>query len=176
MPRPPICRRVEFLPGVTYFKPAAIPLRDLEEVVLAVEELEAIRLKDKEGLEQEDCAVRMGVSRPTFVRILNAARDKVADALVNGKAIRVEGGCYRLVGQRVRCRHCGHEWEQEQGEEACPRCGSRELAGRGAGSGRGRCHRHGHGPYGGIDTTTVSPDEGLPEEPDARETSRKSPQ
>ncbi|GAF24787.1 DUF134 domain-containing protein [Neomoorella thermoacetica] len=142
MPRPPICRRVEFLPGVTYFKPAAVPLRELEEVVLAVEELEAIRLKDKEGLEQEDCAARMGVSRPTFVRILNSARDKVADALVNGKAIRVEGGYYHLVGPKVRCRRCGHEWEPEQGgKEVCPRCGSEELAGRGPG--RGRCHRHG---------------------------------
>lgn len=142
MPRPPICRRVEFLPGVTYFKPAAVPLRELEEVVLAVEELEAIRLKDKEGLEQEDCAARMGVSRPTFVRILNSARDKVADALVNGKAIRVEGGYYHLADPKVRCRRCGHEWEPEQGgTKACPRCGSEELAGQSPG--RGRCRRHG---------------------------------
>ncbi|MBE3571873.1 MAG: DUF134 domain-containing protein [Moorella humiferrea] len=144
MPRPPKCRRVEFLPGVTYFKPAAVPLRQLEEVVLAVEELEAIRLKDIEGLEQEECAARMGVSRPTFFRILGAARSKVADALINGKAIRIEGGIYHLVGARARCEECGHEWEpeKEHNVKTCPRCGSKEVF-AGPKPGHGRCRRHG---------------------------------
>ncbi|CEP66006.1 Uncharacterised protein family UPF0251 [Moorella glycerini] len=150
MPRPPKCRRVEFIPGITYFKPAAVPLRQLEEVVLAVEELEAIRLKDIEGLEQEDCAARMRVSRPTFFRILNAARGKVADALINGKAIRVEGGVYRLAGPKARCEECGHEWEPEtEGTGTCPRCGSAEISSPASGPGRGRCRRHGW--QGGID-------------------------
>ncbi|GEA13763.1 UPF0251 protein [Moorella sp. E308F] len=140
MPRPPKCRRVEFIPGITYFKPAAVPLRQLEEVVLAVEELEAIRLKDIEGLEQEECAARMRVSRPTFFRILGAARSKVADALINGKAIRVEGGVYRLAGAKARCEECGYEWEPETEETGtCPHCGSTDIAG----PGRGRCRRHG---------------------------------
>lgn len=124
MPRPPKCRRVAFIPGITYFQPAGIPQGQMEEVVLALEELEAIRLKDLEGLEQEDCAARMHVSRPTFARILNAARAKVAEALINGKAIRVEGGCYQLVG-KVCCPQCGRRWEQENGLEFCPHCGSR---------------------------------------------------
>ncbi len=144
MPRPPKCRRVEFIPGITYFKPAAVPLRQLEEVVLAVEELEATRLKDIEGLEQEDCAVRMGVSRPTFFRILNAARGKIADALINGKAIRVEGGVYRLAGAKVHCEECGHEWEPDPATDAtCPSCGGTEILEVLPGPGRGHCRRHG---------------------------------
>lgn len=112
MPRPPKWRIVEFLPDVTYFKPAGVPLRQLEEVILTVEELEAIRLKDLEGLEQEECAERMGISRPTFFRIINSARSKIADALVKGKAIRIEGGKYQFSPGRNRRGWChGHRQE-----------------------------------------------------------------
>ncbi len=96
MPRPRICRRVRFAPGVTYFKPRGIPLRDLSEVVLPLEEYEAVRLKDLEGLSQEGCAERMGISQPTFHRMVSSARKKIADAIVHGKAIRIEGGDYRI--------------------------------------------------------------------------------
>ena len=97
MPRPRICRRVKFLPETTYFKPAGVPLRELEEVVLTVDEFEAIRLKDMERLEQEECAKKMKISQPTFFRLLNSARKKIADAIVNGKAIKIEGGIYNLL-------------------------------------------------------------------------------
>src|SRR3972149_5679670 len=110
MSSPPKCRRVEFLPDVTYFKPAGIPLRDLEEVRLSIEEAEALRLKDLEGLEQEQGAEKMNISRPTFQRILASARQKVADALLNGKAIRIEGGNFEMTWRRFRCLK-GHEWE-----------------------------------------------------------------
>lgn len=96
MPRPRICRRVWFLPGVTYFKPAGIRMRDLEEIILTVDEFEAIRLKDLEGLDQARAAGKMKISQPTFFRLLDSARKKIADALVNGKAIRIEGGEYKL--------------------------------------------------------------------------------
>jgi predicted DNA-binding protein (UPF0251 family) len=99
MPRPKRCRRVCFAPGLTYFKPAGIRLVDLEETVLAVEEFEALRLKDVEGLEQEAAARRMAVSQPTFHRILSSARTKVAEAIVNGKAIRIDGGVYQMNGK-----------------------------------------------------------------------------
>ena len=102
MPRPPKCRRIEFLPKVTYFKPAGISLRALEDVLLSLEEAEAIRLKDLEGLEQEESAQRMNISRPTFQRILASARQKMADALLLGKAIRIDGG--RHYGARHRQR------------------------------------------------------------------------
>ncbi len=88
MTRPPKCRAVSSLPGVTYYKPAGIPLRLIEEVVLPVEGLEALRLKDLEGLEQAECAEKMGISRATFQRLLARSRTAVATALINGKALR----------------------------------------------------------------------------------------
>jgi predicted DNA-binding protein (UPF0251 family) len=96
MPRPRLCRRVWFEPNTTYFKPAGIPVRKLEEVVLTVDEFEAIRLKDLEGLEQEEAAKKMNISQPTFFRLLDSARKKISDAIINGKAIKIEGGNYKL--------------------------------------------------------------------------------
>jgi uncharacterized protein len=103
MVRPQKCRTVSALPDVTYFKPAGIPLRDLEEVCLSVEEAEALRLKDLEGLEQEQGAEKMNISRPTFQRVLASARQKVADALLNGKAIRIEGGNFQVIPVTPSC-------------------------------------------------------------------------
>ncbi len=100
MPRPIKFRRIGFKPHVNYFKPAGVPLAQLEEVVLTMEEFEAIRLKDVEGLEQIEAAKKMDISQPTFNRILCSARKKIADALINGKAIRVEGGTYQFVRGR----------------------------------------------------------------------------
>lgn len=97
MVRPFKCRMISVVPGVTYFKPAGIPLRQLEEVQLTVDELEAIRLKDFENLEQAEGGRKMKVSRPTFQRVLSSARKKIADALLNGKALRIEGGNFKYV-------------------------------------------------------------------------------
>lgn len=102
MAREPKCRRVESVPKVSVFKPAEIPRSRLEEVVVKLEELEAIRLKDLLGLEQEEGAERMGVSRPTFQRILIEGREKIARALIEGHALRIQGGNYCL-GQ-AQCR------------------------------------------------------------------------
>ena len=90
MPRPCINRRVRFNPNADYFKPAGIPMRSLEEVQLSLAEAEAVRLFDVEKLEQKLCAEKMEVSQPTFSRILDSARKKIADALIKGKAIRIE--------------------------------------------------------------------------------------
>jgi uncharacterized protein len=129
MPRPRKCRRVAFSPEVTYFKPAGIPLRMLDEVDLTIEELEAIRLKDLEGLEQEEGAQRMNVSRPTFQRMLTSARHKLAEALLQGKAIRIGGGTFELNTQKCRCLN-QHEWQAVPGkpdELECPVCNSKEI-------------------------------------------------
>ena len=99
MPRPCKCRTVCGLPDASYFKPIGIPLRQLEESVLSVEGYEALRLADREGLNMDEAAQRMGVSRHTFGRILKKARHAVAEALVFGRALRVEGGTYKLGGQ-----------------------------------------------------------------------------
>jgi uncharacterized protein len=107
------CWMVSSVPDVTYFKPAGISCRLLSEVNLSVEEAEALRLKDLEGLEQAEGAVSMGVSRPTFQRILSSARKTVADALLNGKAIRIDGGSFKLTSVPMCCPK-GHIWTGEQ--------------------------------------------------------------
>ena len=89
MARPLKCRQICCNPAAIYFKPAGIPLRDLEEVVLRMDEIEAMRLTDLERLYQADAAQRMGISRQTIGNILNSAQAKVADALLNGKALRI---------------------------------------------------------------------------------------
>ncbi|MDR9757065.1 MAG: DUF134 domain-containing protein [Thermoanaerobacterales bacterium] len=122
---------VESLPPVTYYKPAGIPLRELDEVKLTVEEFEALRLKDLEGLEQIECAEKMGVARTTFQRVLYAAREKIAEALVNGKALRIEGGEYILYTESYRCSTCGREFavqpEKKGRKLCCPGCGKKSV-------------------------------------------------
>jgi len=94
MPRPKKHRWVCCEPSVTFFKPRGIPLTELQEACLTVEELEAVRLKDLVGLDQEPTAAKMGISQPTLHRVVLSAHRKIADALVNGKALRIEGGTY----------------------------------------------------------------------------------
>jgi predicted DNA-binding protein (UPF0251 family) len=145
-------RRVSFVPEVSYFRPADIPQGILEEVSLTIDEAEAIRLKDLEGLEQEECADSMRVSRPTFGRILTSARRKLADALLTGKAIRIEGGNFEMAMRRFRCLD-GHEWDVpfeamvNAPPESCPTCSTPnilplQLGGAGWGAWGGRRHRH----------------------------------
>lgn len=131
MPRPKKRRRVGFLPEVTVFQPVGAPRADGEEIVLTVEELEAIRLKDVEDLDQTECAQRMQVSRPTFQRILDSARAKVASALTRGVALRVAGGTFDFA-QSGWCPHCRREVvlratapdaDAAGGEPMCPACG-----------------------------------------------------
>ena len=127
MPRRPCCKRVEEMPGVSYFKPRAVPLSVLEEVVLSVEELEALRLAHKAGLYQQAAAERMAVSRATFGRVLDAAHRKVTKALVEGCALRIEGGSFSMIGPE-RCERCPAKAALIEGEpspcEACPVKGS----------------------------------------------------
>lgn len=131
MARPRNCRRVGFLPGSEYFKPRGIPLSMLEEITLSVDEFEAIRLADLENLYQEQAAARMKVSRPTFGRIIETAHKKVADALVKGKALKIEGGDFEVAAiRKFRCNGCQHTWElpYETGRpENCPSCKSGNI-------------------------------------------------
>ncbi|CAA7601453.1 RNA polymerase sigma factor, region 3/4 [Acididesulfobacillus acetoxydans] len=111
MSRPIKCRRVEFIPVNQTFYPH---LENREEVILTVEEIEAIRLSDLEGMEQDACADSMGISRGTFQRIINAARQKLADALVRGKIIRIEGGNYEISGHPGERQGRGRRFRHEQ--------------------------------------------------------------
>lgn len=97
MPRPINCRRVAQLPQVNYYKPRGIPLALLQQTTLTVDELEAIRLADLQGLYQEQAAEKMNISRQTLGRILESAHKKIADALVNGKALSIQGGSVKLA-------------------------------------------------------------------------------
>ncbi|MBU0907762.1 MAG: DUF134 domain-containing protein [Nanoarchaeota archaeon] len=90
MPRPRLRRRICFEAKATYYKPAGIPLRALEEVVLKKDELEALRLQNLKELDQETAAKQMQISQPTFHRLLVEAKKKITDALINGKAIKIE--------------------------------------------------------------------------------------
>ena len=127
MARPQCPRRVRSVPSQQYFKPRGVPVTALEEIVLGVDELEALRLADLEGLYQQAAAAKMNVSRATFGRIVESARRKVAEALVGGKALRIEGGVVELPALRsFACDGCDHEWQVPFGTgrpEGCPACG-----------------------------------------------------
>jgi len=147
-------------PWVTYFKPAGVPVDGLKGVTLKLEEVEAIRLKDIEDLHQEECARRMGISRGTFHQIVKSARRKLADAILNGKSIRVEGGNVAFPGARFRCQHDGYEWSLPPGPlpvaapVTCPSCRGRDVLPvfPGAPPWQGRRGGHGHGWGGGHGT------------------------
>ena len=153
MARPVKWRRIEQLPATTYFVPTEEVPVGIPENSLKLEELEAIRLKDLEGLEQSVCAERMAVSRQTFQRILLSAREKIADSLINGKSIHVGGGHFTQNVCRARCLDCGYEWtesyedmtDSRQHNTVCPNCNSHNInCGQNCGGfGRGRCRRHG---------------------------------
>ncbi|MBU0531620.1 DUF134 domain-containing protein [Patescibacteria group bacterium] len=89
MPRPRLCRLVRFNPTVTYFKPQGVPMRQLKIVELSTEELEALRLKNIQNLDQNECANKMNTSQSTFQRILASAYQKTSEALIEGKAIKI---------------------------------------------------------------------------------------
>ena len=92
MTRPKCCRQIDGIPDKNYFKPKGIPASDLEEVILSLDEFEAVRLADFEGFYQEQAALRMNISRATFGRVIASARKKIADCLINGKALKIDGG------------------------------------------------------------------------------------
>ena len=132
MGRPHKKRFVGYNPGVSYFKPRGIPMRELEEIRLTVDEREALRLADLEGLSHEEAGQQMGVSRATFGRIIEQARKIVADALINGKAINVEGGNYQICSAErlFRCMKCEYEWHEPCGTgrpSNCPSCRHDEV-------------------------------------------------
>ncbi len=131
MSRPDKCRFINVQPNVTVFKPGGIPARSLETVELQLDELEALRLSDLEGLYHEEAASQMGVSRATFGRIIERARRKVADTLINGKMIVIQGGNIRVSAMRnFECMDCGNRFQEPYGTgrpEECPSCGGENI-------------------------------------------------
>jgi predicted DNA-binding protein (UPF0251 family) len=108
------------MPIAEVFGPVPASTREPDQVVVTLDEFEAVRLADLEELYQERAAERMGVSRPTFSRIIESAHRKIAKALVSGKSLRIEGGSVRMAQRGPsRCPRCGREWT---GACECPRC------------------------------------------------------
>jgi predicted DNA-binding protein (UPF0251 family) len=144
MPKPKKDRFVLQPPSVVYFKPQGIPMFQLEQVVVGVDEYEALRLVDLEGLQQQEAAERMKISRATCARILEDAHRKVADALTTGKAIRIEGGNFVLGSNRYRCKECSIFWEiplrggkPSPQALSCPSCKSEKITDLGRQVGHG---------------------------------------
>lgn len=132
MARPKCCRRVDGEPPCRIFKPAGVPRAVLDEINVSMDEFEAIRLADLDGLYHEQAAVRMNVSRQTFGRILEEARRKVARVLVEGLALRIEGGSIEMAEKRTfGCHRCQHQWNEPYGTgrpAECPVCRSSSIS------------------------------------------------
>lgn len=135
IPRPRKWRVVEIVPDEFYFGPLEKSKQELDEEVLKVEEIEAVRLKDLLNLDQDECAEKMQVSRQTFQRILANARSKIARTLIEGKALRVSGGDFTRNVCEVLCSNCHSNWEDSyenlneniNSKYRCPKCGSEEI-------------------------------------------------
>ena len=129
MPRPRKWRIVGYIPEIRCFGPITESNRDIEFITLNIEEVESIRLMDLVGLDQVSCAEKMGVARSTFQRIYTLAKGKVADSLINGKRICIEGGNYTLNICEISCRECGTRWKESyenviNNKLSCPKCKS----------------------------------------------------
>jgi predicted DNA-binding protein (UPF0251 family)/DNA-directed RNA polymerase subunit RPC12/RpoP len=130
MPRKKLHRMVTREPPVSVYKPAGIPAMELEEILITIDEFEALRLADFEGLSQRNASLAMKISQPTFNRILSSARHKVASGLVQGQVLRIEGGRYVLAdgSGTLKCLDCGTTLDMTAEDKSrCPKCGSRKL-------------------------------------------------
>ncbi|AKM82415.1 TPA: DUF134 domain-containing protein [Candidatus Berkelbacteria bacterium] len=143
--RKKLLRTIHFCPEITYFKPVGVPLRNLQEEVLTLDEVEAIRSTDLDDLNQEEAAIKMGISRITYLRILHSAHKKIARSLIYGKAIQMRGGDVIMpnldgTGPQGHGSQTGQGqgWGKKQGqglggteECVCPKCGEKVSHRRG---------------------------------------------
>jgi len=127
MPNRKIQRRITMPPPMEGFKPFSIPMRNLETVVLHFEEFESISLTDYENLTQEEAAERMNISRPTFTRLYDKARKKIAKAFVEGKAITISGGDYITDDYWYKCSDCNETMITIKPAEHCRTCDSENI-------------------------------------------------
>ena len=154
MPKSKKQRVVRFPPPAAYFRPIGIPSTHMKQVVLLLDEYEAIRLVDFEGLDQAEAAVQLDVSRPTCARILESAHAKLAAMLVSGSALKIEGGSYRFHANRFRCFDCGAMWEagikahSDELSRKCPHCSGHHIADLAERAGWRRHGRPGPGAHG----------------------------
>ncbi len=121
MPRPIKPRRIGYIPQNKLFVPYNNKENLNDSILLLFDELEAMRLKDIENLDQSECALIMDVSRQTFQLIIDSARKKVATSLIEGKPLKIEGGHYIMSNCAHKCQKCGEIYQTEKFQESCPR-------------------------------------------------------
>jgi uncharacterized protein len=147
MPRRKMCRNLKGPPCCNSFKPKGIPARFLKSVTMTLDEYESIRLADYKNLEHEEASSKLGISRSVFTRLVDAARKKVAQALVEGCELIIEGGEYHFEKKYFRCLKCYHLFEvniNDADPVKCPKCFSENIDNINAYFGmHGQCHRHG---------------------------------
>ena len=122
-------RRVDSPPRFYHFKPAGIPSRSLKSLILSVDEFEAIRLADYKNMEHQEASELMNISRPTFTRLIEKARQKIAKVLIEGSELLVEGGNIEFINNIYRCHKCGSVDKKPIDERMrrCPKCDSTEI-------------------------------------------------
>jgi len=128
-------------PIFTAFKPTGLPDRILEEVTLSLDEYEALRLADHLKLSHEEAASEMEVSRPTFTRLIEKSRTKVAEMIIKGKVLSIDGGDIHFKNNLLKCIDCGHLFKIKIGAtfSECPDCLSGNLINFAGGFGHGHC-------------------------------------
>ena len=146
MPRPQKMRSVHRPPIYSDFKPTGVRSQFLERLVLTLDEFEAIRLADYEGKDHSVSSGEMEISRSTFSRLVERARQKVSQFLIEGKHLQIEGGEIHFQGNLIRCEDCGHllNTQFDSKPTRCPDCGSENLVDLADGFGHGRCCRRHH--------------------------------
>ena len=141
MPRPQDNRIVHEPPLFSEFKPAGVKGRNLEQILLTLDEFEAFRLADSIGLSHAEAADEMEISRSTFSRLIEKARKKIADFLIQGKLLTIEGGSIHFRNNIIRCQNCGHMFKTsiDSAMTECPTCHSNNLLNLAGGFGHGKC-------------------------------------
>ena len=141
MPRPQENRIVHQPPLFSEFKPIGIRAQNIDRVSLSLDEFEAIRLADYNGLSHAEAAEEMEISRPTFSRLIEKARKKIAEFLLQGKMLTIEGGSIHFRNNIIQCNNCGHMFKTTIGATIfeCPACHSKNLVNLAGGFGHGRC-------------------------------------
>jgi predicted DNA-binding protein (UPF0251 family) len=144
MPRPRKDRNVHEPPLFTEFKPLGIKNDVLDSISLSLDEFEAIRLADFVGMAHEEASEEMGVSRSTFSRLVDKSRQKVAEFILKGKRLRIEGGNIHFSNNILKCTDCGHMFKIKFNSSfsLCPECQSNNLLSLAGGFGHGECCRN----------------------------------
>jgi predicted DNA-binding protein (UPF0251 family) len=151
MPRPQNNRIVHEPPHFNAFKPIGVTALDLEEVQLTLDEYEAFRLADHLGLSHAEAAEEMEISRPTFTRLIEKARKSIADFIIEGRLLTIEGGNVHFRTNTIRCQKCGHMFKTNFIDtiSECPACHSKNLLNMAGGFGHGKCCNLRHQKKGG---------------------------